>query len=273
MADKQLVRVSVTLVDTPIRRWIFMAGMVPPIAMARVDLLILELNTSAPIKHVTQSRCALDPDLLDLLPPARFKNLIRIHANADVHVLWDQRNIGVARMVKPPRRDANLMDDHALFLANLDRSIRASRVRHKKKIRLSRRIRPAFDEFFLILRNCVNTDLGRDLLIRPAINANFTVNCAPSRFSEDFVKTLLRPVIHNMGLMWITLKLRLWIMSNRNADDDRIRDLAQLRNELFGLILGHMLEHIAGKRNVETLKRIVVNGARVLDNKLFVDVL
>lgn len=76
-----------------------------------------------------------------------------------------------------------------------------------------------------------------------------------------------------MGLMWITLKLRLWIMSNRNADDDRIRDLAQLRNELFGLILGHMLEHIAGKRNVETLKRIVVNGARVLDNKLFVDVL
>jgi hypothetical protein len=72
MTDEQHIRVSPNFCDTSIRDGVFVAGVVPPVAVSGVDLFVFEFDARAPVKEIPEARCLSEfPDTLDLLPPAR----------------------------------------------------------------------------------------------------------------------------------------------------------------------------------------------------------
>jgi hypothetical protein len=109
MDSQEHVGVGPDLGDSAIRHGVFMAWVVPPIAMSGVDLLVFELDATAPVKHVAQARCFLSPDPLYFFTPARLKKLIKVQRYANINVARDESKSGVTSKVKAPRLNAYLM--------------------------------------------------------------------------------------------------------------------------------------------------------------------
>lgn len=63
--------------------------MQPPIAMARMDFLVIKGDTSAPIELVPEPRSIFPPDTLDLFAPTGLKLFVQVKADADIDVAWD----------------------------------------------------------------------------------------------------------------------------------------------------------------------------------------
>ena len=75
--------------DPPVRDWVFVAGVMPHIAVLGMNFLVIEVDAAAPIEHVAQSgRLAFDPYTRNLLTPAGLKNLINVKTDADIHSAW-----------------------------------------------------------------------------------------------------------------------------------------------------------------------------------------
>ena len=65
------------LLDAPIRNRILMAGMMPAVAVASVDLFVAKPDPASPVEQIPKPRGLSElPDALDLFSPPRFQNLV-----------------------------------------------------------------------------------------------------------------------------------------------------------------------------------------------------
>jgi hypothetical protein len=111
-----------------------MAGMMPPIAISGMDLFIFELYAAAPVKHVAQARCSLDPDPFYFLSPSGLKKLIQIKRNTNINVTRDKSKSGVASKIKTPRFNAYLRNERTALTGKRNSIVRASCVCNEDEV-------------------------------------------------------------------------------------------------------------------------------------------
>jgi hypothetical protein len=161
--DEQHVALRILLIDA-VGHGILVAGMMPSVAIAGMDFLVVENDADPPVELVAQTGSRALPDALDLFAPTGLQDLVEVQADADVEIGRDGREGGVAREIEPPRLDRDVPngDIDVVFISGGpqtgDRHIRAAGVGHQDQIGVLGRLDEAIDELFLILRDRVNAD-------------------------------------------------------------------------------------------------------------------
>ena len=95
-------------------------------------------------------------------------------------------------------------------------------------------------------------DLGdHNLVLGPDIDAYFPVYGRPRGPSKCRFDTGVSPVIDYMTLMRVPAPVALREMPNRDARNNRVCNLPKPIEKAFGLVFGHMLQNVTGKRYIE----------------------
>jgi hypothetical protein len=126
MDSQKHVGISPDLGDSAIRNRVFMARVVPVIAISGVDLLILKLDTAAPVEHIPKACCSLDPDPLYLFTPTWLKDLIKVQRDTNINVARDKSKSGITSKVKAPRLNTYLMYLCAANAGQVNSPVRAA---------------------------------------------------------------------------------------------------------------------------------------------------
>src|SRR5450631_2884668 len=108
--------------------------MVPPMTMSRVNFFILVNYSASPIKSISKLGSSLNPHPLNLCSPTRLQDFIQIDAHTHIEVIRDHRERGIARIVEPPRLDADVMDRCAVFLKERHGVVRRSGISDENKV-------------------------------------------------------------------------------------------------------------------------------------------
>jgi len=157
---EQLIGHCKALLNPGIRHRVLMAWMVPAVAVAGVDFLVVEPDSVAPIKLVPQPRRVRLPYPLNLLAPPRLQHLVQIERHAYVHVSRYERQRRVPGQIKPPWVDADLMHGHVVVhLRNLHGVVSAARVSDDDMLRVIGGVAEADHEVRLIPCDGVDAEL------------------------------------------------------------------------------------------------------------------